>query len=299
METIEFYAHPTEKMNGLELTVEMDSHNPLLVSPQDQEQLDRDWTERGYTRSSPIGTLFDVSFNEQTGETRLRYRLTEYKIYSGIAFPALPDTEEKLSQQLRNSMRASAVGCAVETTDGKIVVQRRKEGLIDGGRLDSGAAGMMVYNPSTEKLDWQEQIREKLARELRISDRFQIRSVTPTAVFSSRGPAYVPAAKGYFAGAYSGMVGSRAAVNFSYDRVRGIFDAKEVGEVLGVDKNDLAAFIVERTTKDNRGLCSDGCAALLSALPAAEFYDTVEKINSRETARIRFGYLRDGKFTER
>ena len=299
METIEFYAHPTEKMNGLELTVEMDPHKPFSVSPEDQEQLDRDWAERGYTRSSPIGTLFDVSFNEQTGETRLRYRLTEYKIYSGIAFPALPDTEEKLSRQLKDFMRASANGCAVETLDGKIVIQRKKEGIIGGGMLESGAGGMMIYDYLTGKLDWRQQARENIARELSIKEASQIISLTPKAVFSSRGPAHVPATKGYFTGCYSGMVSSLTQVHISYDTIIKIFDKKEVQEVIGVDTKDLAAFILEPPTKGDRGFSGDSCAALLSILPAAEFYDTVEKINSRETARIKFGSLRDGKFRER
>ena len=299
MDTIQFYAYPTDKVEGLDLLVDVDHHRPLLISPQDQEQLDRDWAERGYTRSAPIGTLSNVFFNTVTGETRLVYRLTEYKVYSGIAFPALPDTEEKLSPPLRASMRASAVGCAIETADGKIIAQRRKEGIIDGGRLDSGAARMMVYDSAEGKLDWQQQALEKITRELNIMDHSQISSLVPRAAFSSRGPVHVPATKGYFSGGDSGMVGSLVQTALSYGQISDFFERTEVGEVIGINKSDLARFIIEQSRKDNKGLCGDGCATLLSTLPPDEFYQTVEKINSRESFRIQFGSLRNDAFIER
>lgn len=298
METIEFYAYPTGRAENLELLLEMDLQNPLRVQEQDQEQLDKDWIERGYTRSSPIGTLSDVLFNPGTGETRLRYRLTEYKIYSGIAFPALPETEEKLSSPLKDSMRASAIGCIVETIDGKIIVQQRKEGLISGGRLDSGAAGMMIYDDAAGKLDWRQQTQEKLVRELQITVETQLCSLKPKAVFSSRGPAHIPATKGYFTGDYSGMVSSLAHVTTSYDRIVETFDRKQVQGVMGVDKKDLAFFIIDHTGNGRHNLCADSSAALLATLPSKEFYEAVDKINSLERARIRFGQLQEGKFRE-
>lgn len=297
MENIEFYAYPVGNDKGLDLIIETDSQRSLFVSPEDKAQLDRDWIERGYTRSSPVGTLFDTYFDVRTGETQLQYRLTEYKIYSGLAFPALPDTESLLLEYLRNSMRASAVGCVVETLDKKILAQRRKEGLSTGGMIDSGAAGMLVYDVQAGKLDWEQQTREKLKRELNLHDS-DVQSLEPRSVFSSRGPVHIPAPKGYFTGCFSGMVGSYARVRRSSEEVQNLFSQEEVGNVIAIDKKDLSAFILENAV-GMRGLNGDGCAALLSALPTTEFYDTIEKINSRDTTRIRFGYLKEGKFIEK
>lgn len=299
MENIEFYAYPTLPPAPLEVAIEINPHNPLQINPQDQEQLNKDWVERGYARSSPIGTLSDVFFDKITGKTKLVYHLTEYKIYSGIAFPALPDTEKKLSPSLKESMRASANGCVVETADGKIIIQRRKEGLSTGGMLDSGAAGMMVYNTITRQLDWQEQALEKLVRELSLTPDAQLSPVTPTAVFSSRGPVNIPAPKGYFIGCYSGMVSCLIKVSYSYDELLHIFDPQQIHEIIGINKNDLADFIVDHTTvPKNRGFNGDGCASLLSTLPPPHFYQTIERINSKEKYQIRFGKLRQGKFLE-
>ncbi len=294
MENIEFYTFPNDRLSKLELTIETSGHFP--VNTLDKEQLDHDWIERGYTQSSPIGTLIDTSFNNQTGETQLRYRLTEYKIYSGLAFPALPDTEGRLSEYLRNSMRASAVGCAVETWDGKILAQRRKKGLSTGGMIDSGAAGMLVYDVQTGNLDWEQQTREKLARELNLHDS-DVEFLEPRAVFSSRGLVHIPAPKGYFIGCFSGMVGSYARVRRSFEELQDLFSREEVGNIIAIDKKDLSAFILENAV-GVRGLNGDGCATLLSLLPEKEFYGTIEKINSRETARIRLGSLKEGKFIE-
>lgn len=295
MEAIEFYTRPNDQLGGLELTLKMG--NPLPILPQDEEQLNKDWKERGYARSSPLGTLVEVSYNYRTGEAELLYLLTEYKIYSGIAFPALSDTEQKILPQLKGLMRCSAIGCAVQTSDEKIIVQRRKESLICGGMLDSGAAGMMAYNPSTGKLDWKQQTLEKLSRELNLTNA-SLSSLTAKAVFSSRGPAHVPALKGYYSGGYSGMVSSLALVNFSYDEVAELFDKCEVGEIIGVRKEDIAPFIVEQTTSGSRSLIADGCGTLLSLLPEKEFYETVEKLNSKENSTIRFGSLKEGIFIE-
>lgn len=307
MGQIEFYAYPTlaTEVKGLELKLEMDAQNPLLPSPADQEQLERDWVERGYTRSSPVGTLTDVVFRAETGQATLRYQLTEYKVYSGLAYPALPDTGGKLSQVIKDAMRVSACGCVVETTDGKIITQRRKEGLIAGGMVDSGASGIMVYDPVLGKLDWRKNTFEKLSRELHLtaasqtpSIASQVRSLIATGVWSSRESIHIPAQKGYFAGDYSGTVGSRARVSLAYDEIVQIADRKWVEEIIGIYAQDLPDFIVEQVGAGQRGLTGDGCAALLVSLPAHEFQQTVERINSRGKARIILGSLRGGTFSE-
>lgn len=298
MENIEFYARREQsgRSHGLEVRIEVAGLLPL--SPQDRDFLERDWKERGYTRSAPIGTLQEVTFDQRENTISLNYLLTEYKFYSGIAFPALPDTEEKLSQNLRKVMRASSVGCVVETADGKILVQRRKEGIIAGGMLDSAAAGMMVYDPMTGTFDWKQQTWEKLARELKIMDTSQIQALTATAIFSSRGPAHVQARKGYFTGCHSGTISSLALVNITYEALRETYSRSEVAELIGIEKSDLAQFIREHAG-DEKCFVGDSCAALLAVLPEKEFYETIERLNSRETAKIRFGYLREGKFIER
>ncbi len=299
METIEFYTPPKNGIEQLTLSIDFNPAQSLSISSRDQQQIDKDWQERGYTRSSPLGTLLNVCYNPRTRETKLNYILTEYKVYSSLAFPALSDTEEKLSSQLRNSMRASAIGCAVETIDQKIIIQRRKEGLISGGMLDSAAAGMMVYTPSTQKLDWQSQTYEKLARELSLTDLTKINSVKPTSVFSSRGKTNIPAAKGYFTACHSGMVSSLAHVNLSYDTITQIFNKKEVHEIMGIDKKDLAEFIIEHTGPGNRNFCGDGAATMLSLLPEKVFYQTIEKINRKDNLKIYVGSLKNATFTEK
>mgnify|MGYP001609774960 CR=1 FL=1 len=95
------------------------------------------------------------------------------------------------------------------------------------------------------------------------------------------------------------MISCLAKVSYSYDELLQIFDPQQVHEIIGVDKTDLADFIVDHTTvPENRGLNGDGCASLLSALPPDEFYHTIERINAKEKNKIRFGELKNGKFLE-
>lgn len=222
-----------------------------------------------------LGTLVS------TEAGRLVYDRTSYSTYRGIVDLQLHTAPHSAASRLR----VSSVGVAVRTSDKKIVVQQRPEGLTAGGKYDSSAAGFCIVKDGV--LDFDSAAYEKLERELGIDKR--------TALLRTIG---VHTAEDFC----SGMVSYYASIPLSFAALQEKANPAFVSGLEGVPVQDLASFVIETYCADQ--LIGDGCATFLAALQALSpeyvspnaFYDTVTAIRKRRRG-IEFGAVREGVFS--
>ena len=207
--------------------------------------------------------------------------LFEYLPTSFREYYAMERAQRENPSELRNlvrTFRVSSVGAAVETADGKIVVQRRASDLPVAPRLlDSSAAGLCAAR--YDRLHFEDVIRDKLREELGIMAD-DIAQLALTGVHS---------ATDYL----SGMFAYRATTTLPFTEIVHRHDRGRVAVLSSVSTENLGDFILDRYSSDD--LVGDGCATFLAALLASDFLGVVEELR-RRGKDIQFGQVKDGQF---
>ncbi len=271
MTTIQYYFRP-EKQVDIE-----SAPRPVLLgtyfpeeTTDEEKAIISEYEKRYYNPEyGPPAVLFDT-----TGE-EYAFMETSYGIYRATIEGKLP--------RMKRKMRISSVGGAI-LTNGQVLFQRRAYNLGQyGGKLDSGAAGIMHIKNGV--LDPEAAIIEKLERELMIPND-EIEYLKVSCVHHASDPQ-----------AISGMYGFVIGVSTKPADLRNRANPEYVAETVTVDQENLPRFIVENFCSGD--LIGDGAAVLLASLPYDVFLDTVRQINnSSPEYQIRFGRLNNGIFIE-
>ncbi len=256
------------------LKIEYSWENSLseLFNAKDLNLINHIWEHTGnsLSESREYATLWD------TKEGVLIYHKTSYKEYFGVT--RAKSLGFKIRPGLYSQMRISSVGAALFTKDNKVCLQRRQEGLLAAGYLDSSAAGLCKVQD--QKLDFEGAIREKLSRELRINNK-SIKSIIQSGAHSSSDYC-------------SGMITYVVHTNLSFNEIKKQTNKEYVSEIIDVNLEDLPEFIINHYIK-KEDLIGDGCATLLRSLEEPVFKSTVQEIN-KTSSRILLGTLTQGKF---
>ena len=225
-------------------------------------------------KSGLLGWLLD------TTNGQLSYGQTEYANY----FASAKD-KNFFSPKVRNTFTAG-VGCAVLSADGYFLVQQRTEGLLAGRRLDSSAAGMGVVREG--KLDFYFEIKEKLKRELNLSEEEVKNTLVPTGIHGA-------------ADYLSSQATWKCEVALSLEELMAKANPKFIGRVHPVGKDDLPDFLIRHYVlpgnEPEKSLIGDAVGVFLRALDVDAREYAIGKMNS-DGADICFGVFREGKFEE-
>ncbi len=284
------------------------------ISEEDWRLINQNWEhfERLGFYSGQLGTLYSTENGKNT------YHPTEYKINVALAQPHDPNL--KLSDILYYAHRVSAVGIAVITADGKILVQRRPEHLMAGNYLDSIAGYAEVKLNSANRtvdengiFDFDRVMHEKIVSELYIPASQEQRAeimeqvdeltkkemlrLNKTALFSSGDN-------------LSGMVSAVLEIDPSLEHLtfkainervlranqERIDQGKKprIGQLYVLKKSELSSYIIKGFTETGE-FFGDSAATYLSFLPLGMFIDTVREINQKGK-NIEFGTLVEGEF---
>lgn len=278
---IEFFAWPNDK-EGVKIDAGLIRHTRLEEFYEDGDigKIDSNWQAQlmtgNFRNSLPMGSLWNAI--QEKNRTIASYLPTDYKVYNAVAFPH--HSSIPLSDRLRSLMRVSAVGGVILTSDDKILMQRRAEGVTAAGMIDSGVAGFCTSNDENG-LDFNSAIKEKLKREVALEKK-ELISLEQRALFSSRGYDF------------SGMVAYLIRTTLPSEEVVRRANKKYVGNIYALKKDEILNFVTTHYI-EKQDMLEDGCAALLSCLEQFEFEDTVKKIKNHD-ADIQFGQLSKGRF---
>ncbi|MEK6850239.1 MAG: hypothetical protein AABX85_01550 [Nanoarchaeota archaeon] len=277
---IEFFAWPNDKgITRIDAGLIRHTRLEEFYDDNDTEKIDSNWQAQlaaGNFRNLPMGSLWNT--RQENSRIVASYLPTEYKVYNAVAFPH--NSNNPPSYRLRSLMRISSVGGVIFTSDDKILMQKRAEGVTAAGLIDSVVAGFCVSNDKN-KLDFDCAIKEKLKREA-VIDQKEVSSLEQRSLFSSIGYDF------------SGMIGYLVKTTLSSQEIALRANKKYIGSIYALKKNEIFDFIARHYIKE-QDMTGDGCAVLLSCLEQSEFEDVVEEIKSRG-AKIQFGQLSEGKF---
>ena len=249
-----------------------------LFTPAEERIVEEGWNtpggpaEQGW-KSRPIGWLLDTSKG-------LIYGQTEYAKYFAVA-----KNKSIFSPTLRQQLTAS-VGCAVLSADGYYLVQQRAESLLAGRRLDSSAAGMAIIREG--KLNFEFEMKEKLKRELHLTEEMLNGTLVPTGVHG---------AVDYL----SSQATWRCEVAIPLDELVAKTNPTFIERMHAVHKDDLPEYLIKHYVppgnEPEKSLIGDAVGVFLRSLDAGARNFTIERLNS-QGADIRLGVLRNGRFEE-
>ncbi len=220
---------------------------------------------KGWT-SGTIGWLEDTT-------NGIQYGRTEYAKFLAVAMG-----KSDFNKMLQSHFTA-AVGCAVLTADGFYLVQERAPGLLASQRLDSSAAGMGVIVEG--KLDLEEQIKEKLKRELNLDNPV----VIPTGIHGA-------------ADFVSSQFTWKCQIEQSFEELKAKANSKFIQRVHAVHQDDLVQFILDHYKPEindpQESLIADAVGVFLRAMPREHREITLERLD-RQGAPIQYAVVREGR----
>ena len=265
---LQFYNRDTnagELVQALEYNPQRDIAD--LLTEEERQRLEQHWQERAKRGfwNSEIGSLWDT----QQG---LKYIKTTFSLHDAVAV-SLSSGTTLFRPEILEKHRDSAVGVSLETADGLVLVQRRKEGLLAGGLLDASASGLCIVENGTLSLE--KAIMNKMKRELHL-EAWELEYLLPTGVH-----------RGYDYG--SSMVTFKAKLNKPFEEIL----YGDVSGVIGIPHDDLPAYLVRHLTPE-RDLIDDGYATFLAGLEEDVFQETVTML-LRQGCIIEFGSLLEGE----
>ena len=309
-----FYKHSPEKPLSFKITLNKENKTGLFKETgYDQSNLERDVADdysiqknrlfrmkrKSYKSIFEAGTLLSQEYNKKSNSLLLNFGLTDYSVYSAIAFPFNKD-EIKISEHLKNKMKISSVGGIVITKDNYVFMQIRPEELISNGTIDSTASGVCYVKKalrlSSGLLDAQEAVKlldikknsldfissmkEKIDRELNGLKGYKLQ---PCAFFSSLGGENVINKKigGVFTGCYSAMMSFKIIINKNKEDFLKTLGKTE-SKLISIHMKDIEKFILKHQTS----FCADGLSALISILDQERFNKIVSIINKGNHFKI-------------
>jgi hypothetical protein len=258
-----------------QVTYDSSQHFEELLSISDQQEIDKIWEERKRNQwDNSLGNLWDTS------QGQIVYTETNFRYYDTLGFTN--NWENKpFNFQLYEYSRASSVGVVLETGDEIVIIQRRKAGLLAGGKLDPSVAGICVIKEG--KLDLQRTALERILQELSLSPE-EIYGLIPTGLHSS---------SDYCSSMFTFKVKTDLEFGAIKERTSG---SRMITEPIPVSKDKLPQFIVKHFLKEG-DLIGDGCAAFLASLEPEATEEVISSINKYQQI-IKNGALVSGKFQQ-
>jgi len=257
-----------------------------MLTEDEQKLVEQSWRHRLSSNSgfedNELGSLWG------THDGKIVFFPTRFKVYDAIT-KHLPRKKGKIipySEEVLEQLRASAVGCALETSDGFIVVQRRGTQVIASNKLDSSASGMVTTNGRT--LDFKSHILNKLEQELGVG-KTDLEYLAPTGIH--RATDY-GTAQFTFAGKTSKTLDQ---IQEDRDPRCTGEDTKRIAAIYGIKLEHLPSFIIDHATTD---LIGDGVATLLKSIGNLDIRDGIEDVLESKGLDFRLGYLFRGEFYE-
>lgn len=282
-QTIQYFFKPEQPVapHFLRCTVDRLDLSAFLTS-QDILAIGREWKKvieshpRVFSVPEGIGSLWDTM-----DLPTLHYATTDFQTY--VTTSRLADQGKRLSADLSDALRISAVGCAVLLADGSTLVHRRPQHSSHvPDKYDSGIAGLAHVQPD-RTLDLVQAMQAKFARELNIDDSY-LSDLRLLSVHGSSAPDF------------SGMVDFSILLPLTFAEIQERANPLYLEGMLAIPQRELPAYI-RRSFAERDDLIADGAAVLLSSLPHDQFLKVIEDMNAiRRT--ISFGQLRDGRFEE-
>lgn len=280
-QTIQYFYKPEQPVVPTFIRgVVQDADLEPLLTDVDRTALELEWasltqTHPGiFSKPKGLGSLYDTS-----SLPVLFYRSTDFKTYVSTSRRA--DYGTPLSDNIQNTMRVSAVGCAVTLADGSVLVHRRPNNATHvPDKYDAGVAGLVHVQPGNT-LDFVQALQTKFARELKIDPSY-LTTLQLLSVHSGSAPDF------------SGMVDFRIHLPLTFGEIKEKANPKYLQDMLTVPEKELPDYLIKSfiATDD---LIADGCAVLLSSLPYQIFLETVQRLNGLER-RVFFGTLNKGVF---
>ena len=246
-----------------------------LLDISDHQEMEKIWKQRKENQwDSALGNLWDTS------QGQIVYTETNFRYYDALAFTNNWENRS-FTSQLYEYSRASSVGVVLETGDEMIVIQRRKAGLLAGGRLDPSVAGVCVIKEG--KLNLQRTALERILKELSLSPE-EIYELVPTGLHSS---------SDYCSSMFTFKVKTNLEFGEIKERTSG-FDT--ITELIPVPKSELDLFIINNFLQGEK-LIGDSCAAFLASLKPNVAKEVVSSINKYQQI-IKEGILVNGIFQQ-
>jgi len=256
-----------------------------MLTEEEQKLVEQSWQERLRTHPEFKDLELGSLWNTYGGD--LGFCPTKFKIYDAVT-QHLPRGKNKIpySEEVLEQLRTSAVGCALETADGFIVVQRRGSQVLAANKLDSSASGMVTTNGRT--LDFKSHILNKLEEELGVG-KTDLDYLVPTGIHRSTD---YGTAQFTFAAKTSKPLGKILEDKDPQCTGEG---TKRITAIYGVRLEDLPEYLIVNTRNGN--MIGDGIATLLKSIGNLDIRDGVIQ-TLEEHVNIVSGYLFRGDFHE-
>jgi len=249
-----------------------------MLKPWERTLTGRHWDiikQPGWFDGNP-GSLWDAS------KDGLTYIKMPFSVYN-----ALSDFQEKgiggvFSASTRRIVRALALGCCIESSDELIVVQRRAEGLLAGGKLDASATG--VGNIKGDTINLEEIMLEKIRAELNLEGE----ELGPLMFTGNHKP-----------GDYSSsMCSFKTIANKEFGEINEGRNEERVPHLVGIPNKYLPGFLIDHYVGETKPqIIGDGVATLMRALEPEQFDEVAGEMRNRGV-NINFGTIKDREFVE-
>lgn len=245
-----------------------------------------------WSESHDLATLVEISGDPfRSLVPGIQVCTTEFKDYVAI-MRSSGMQPRPMSRALYDAMRVVAVGAALRTSDGKVLVHRRSaEATHAPNRIDCSCAGLCHLTPERQ-IDIVTDLAEKLQRELGM-DFSELSAIGLTGIHSSAEPD--------FSGMFDFCLQTFLESKQVEERIKTLEKERvEAGtsptfsEYFFVSEADLPRFVLKHYCETG-DMVGDGAAALLGLTDNTTFFETVKQIQKcgREW---RFGNLTNSDF---